>query len=503
MLLHDGPLTSQPQEAVEVDWGNPLAAGLLQFTVGPSFENGLAPTPNLFGDLYGSGRPEPTPGLFFGSFAEARGKTVAAFSGTELTALVVHTPSNVGASGSDRLIAGAFSDADSRHCRLDISGSGFRAGWRFGEDNQASSSAGIVAPTVGVTYAHVGRWLPGGVDLFINGALIASNATGSNGGTRNRISLGGDSGWGGFTYEGIMHATFWWSRALSLDEIRAVSANPWQLFRVRQIVLPAASAPSGVTGTSDVTFALGGSATGTVRVAGTSDVTLGLTGSASGAVRVQGASTVTLALTASATAVAPVRGTSAHTFALGVSSTGAVRVTGTSDVTFALTGSATGETGDNTATSNITFELTGSAEGRVLVRGSSDVTLAMGGSATGVVRVRGESAVTFALGGTATGVARVQGASAVAFALGGTASGAVAVRGTSAVTFAITGSATGTGPVLTLGGLVTAVLTLRSPPTTLTLRPTDATLTTRAGSAALTLRPAADAALQFQTDDPV
>lgn len=133
------------------------------------------------------------------------------------------------------------------------------------------------------------------------------------------------------------------------------------------------------------------------------------------------------------------------------------------------------------------------------VSGNVALSLVTSGSVQVAKPVAGAVSVALTAAGAVQVPKLLGGAVSVSLTAGGSVAVAKPVGG--AVVLSLT--TTGRIETATLRGLVTAVLTLRSPPTTLTLRPTDATLTTRAGSAALTLRPAADAALQFQTDDPV
>lgn len=228
MLLLDAPFDSQPQEYAEIDWGNPLAAGLVHCTVGNNITNlaGPALTPQ-FGTTEFSGWDGPVPGIVIDN-ARVQGGITPSFQGVSCTGLCLHTPTSLNAGG--RLVMGAFTNADSSNCRFEISTTALTAGYRNAL-NESAFSTGIITPQAGQTYLHGGRWTDNGVELFVDGRLIATNTTTGNAQIRNRVSLGGDDTYGGNWYIGTIHASFWWNRPLTDDEIRSVSANPWQLFR--------------------------------------------------------------------------------------------------------------------------------------------------------------------------------------------------------------------------------------------------------------------------------
>lgn len=228
MLLLDATFDSQPQEAVEVDWANPLASGLVHATVGNNLTNLAGPplTPT-FGTTELAGWGGPTPGIVFNN-SVVEGGISPSFRGVFTTGLCLHTPASLNASG--RLLMGAFTNEDSSNCRFEVSATALTAGYRNAL-NESAFSTGIITPQVGQTYMHGGRWTADAVELWVDGQLIATTTAGGNGQIRNRVSLGGDPTYGGFAYIGTVHLSLWWNRALTDDEIRSVSANPWQLFR--------------------------------------------------------------------------------------------------------------------------------------------------------------------------------------------------------------------------------------------------------------------------------
>lgn len=224
--LHSQIYTHQPQEAVTVDWSQPLSVGLVHATVGdarinlagPQFINTMN-TPRWSGGNLGN-----LPGIVFQNTGIV-GDLTQPWLGRETTGLIMHTPDLTSA----RLIGGAFTNADSSNSRFEIFPTGFSASFRSSVSADATS-VGIITPQVGTTYTQMGRWFADSVELWMDGRLI-STASGTNGQIRNRVSLGADTSFGGNSYSGAIHCSLWWNRTLTPDEIISISANPWQLFQ--------------------------------------------------------------------------------------------------------------------------------------------------------------------------------------------------------------------------------------------------------------------------------
>lgn len=547
MLLLDGPLTSQPQEAVELDDTCPMARGLLGFwhaglLLQPSHlgastlrwdydparfsvegsasgdahmvqRSGTAPFAHLFN------KPTPTSG------------TTVLFSGKRNTAGPVFVSEGGGSTGYGFYnIGGGFYRAFVR-----TSGSGAHT---LVDVPAAPDADGMV----GFTYD--GAAVAGVVDGRIE---AASAATGSllyhNSSDPILLSIGS---WGGGMSGSVESSALplslrWfgiWDRALTPFELEALHANPWQLFRVRQVWLPASAAPSADVAGS---VALSLTATGSIAVAkpvsGSVAVALATSGSIAVAKPVAGGVGLALSATGAIAVNKPVAGSVAMgvacsgaltvpkpvagSVAVGLTAAGSVAVAkpvaGAVDMALTTSGALT-TVGMGGAVA-VSVATAGSVAVAKPVSGAVLVSLTTAAALTIAKPVSGNVALSLVTSGSVQVAKPVAGAVSVALTaagavqvpklLGGAVSVSLTAGGSVAVAKPVGGavllSLTTTGRIetATLRGLVTAVLTLRSTPTALTLRPTDTTLTTRAGSAALTLRPAADAALQFQTDDPV
>ena len=474
MLLHDGPLTSQPQEAVEVDWGNPLAAGLQFAVLGNSLTNVVD------GELLSSVTPPavvPTSGGNGHAFTDntnqaARGKAPPVSDSATLFAVLVTTASS---RSGNRCLVGAWGTSQQY---LELSYGRLVALTFAGSYESAVSSRQLGSGDDNREHSFGGRfWQGSGRDAWFDGVLDGTSATPATVASFSYSQIGRWSDNGSFLH-GTLLLALRWDRALSDDEMRAISANPWQLFRVRQVVLPASAAPAADVAGS---VALGLTATGSIAVAkpvsGTVAVALATSGSIAVAKPVAGG--VSLALTA--TGAIAVNKPVAGAVAMGVTCSGALTIPKPVAGSVAV--------GVTAAGSVAVAKPVAGAVAMALTTSGALTTVGMGGAVAVSVATAGSVAVAKPVSGSVL----VSLTTAAALTVAKPVSGAVVLSLTT----------TGRIETATLRGLVTAVLTLRSTPTTLTLRPTDATLTTRAGSAALTLRPAADAALQFQTDDPV
>jgi hypothetical protein len=220
MLLLDAPLDSQPQEAVEVDWGNPLASGLVWAHVGASPQNVAGSSSNLVGPEQSP--PQGLAGYEFNSAQYIRGDMPPLPVGGVSTGMAFCTFSNV---SGNRIMIGAFSSQMMYVC---LEGNNFAT---VANDGAFKVNASSVQPVSGQPYAVVGRFLrDAGQEIWVDGRLLQASATPHTAQpTVINVGIYDNGGGGGFI--GVIHTSAWWNRALTDDEIRSVSANPWQLFR--------------------------------------------------------------------------------------------------------------------------------------------------------------------------------------------------------------------------------------------------------------------------------
>lgn len=539
MLLHDGPLTSQPQEAVEVDWGNPLAAGLVWAQVADNPDNVAAGNATNVMPL-GSAVGGPGVGIYLpGTYNNANGglrSPLSASDGTEGWTMMGMARTDV--NNGVRCIVGVTGFSNNAIHVLDLVNARIRVESSDGSNWTSALASDSVA--IGTDHLYVGRVRHnGGRDVWRNGVQVASDspARSTTGVLSTQVGYFTGSGHGN-AFVGTLYVTAVWRRVLTDDEVRAVSANPWQLFRVRQVWLPASAAPSADVAGS---VALSLTATGSIAVAkpvsGSVAVALATSGSLAVAKPVAGAVGLALSATGAIAVNKPVAGSVAMgvacsgaltvpkpvagSVAVGLTAAGSVEVAKpvAGAVAMALTTSGALTTVGMGGAVAVSVATAGSVAVDKPVSGAVLVSLTTAAALTIAKPVSGNVALSLVTSGSVQIAKPVAGAVSVALTaagavqvpklLGGAVSVSLTAGGSVAVAKPVGGavvlSLTTTGRIetATLRGLVTAVLTLRSTPTTLTLRPTDATLATRAGAAALTLRPASDAALQFQTDDPV
>jgi hypothetical protein len=221
---------AQPQDAVAVDWHNPITAGLVFAQVGDSPEN-VAGASTLLGTLDGQTNTGGR-GLDFTGNAANRVEletTGVSASGTALA--FFYLPSAAGA--TERIPIGAFRvgagldvgnylaiDASRAFATTTDGDNWLTADWSYGGVRDRD-------------FLLVGRFTAGGGrDLWGSGILRNTEGTPRNPSSINRIVLGAyQTVSPGNAFFGTMYLSCWWDRVLSDDEVRSVSAQPWQLFR--------------------------------------------------------------------------------------------------------------------------------------------------------------------------------------------------------------------------------------------------------------------------------
>ena len=269
-IEHLLPWTQQPQEAVGIDWGNPLARGLLLAVAGNGASGGqkyatpfgigvrgaTAPAPAVRHGVANStilvvhALPLPDGGNFWGANDSVYADTSAAWPGD--VGLFMRSPTSYG-----RIVVGArntsgvvvFTDND-----IDAYPGSLPLGGRF-----------VAAATIES-------------DLLVRGfgdGVYAGSSTKLQGYSYNPPALGAAAPLVGVSAGATADTVtaqllvLRWGRVLGDDEIAQISANPWQLFEPRRIHVPVAAGGGGswsvsLTETASASDSLGAATTALV-----------------------------------------------------------------------------------------------------------------------------------------------------------------------------------------------------------------------------------------------
>lgn len=405
-LILPNQWTRQPQTPVQIDWSNPLTQGLIgAINAGAPVDTRVGTVPfvataqgighNANGSSYlvtNATRPVGSAATIFHlgnliqNTAGVGGHTGGIGTTSSGTQLFIIQNNNSGTTKPRALIrlvdAGGVSTAESATLGAGVSSTAIEP-W-------AATYAGTAASLT--LYRNGVNDTGGRANTAASGAATALN----------RVSLGGvDRGTDSFSPSGqITLLSLAWDRALSAAEIKALSANPWQIFKAQSRRIFAAAAASGSTGTVAVTNANDtSSASGTTTVVGTvARTNANDTSTASGTTTVVGTVSVANAAdTSSASGTTTVTGTSATTNAndtsaasgsVGDTVTGTVATTNANDTSAAsgtttVTGTLARTNANDTSTASGTTTVTGTAAST----NANDTAAASGiaGSITGTV----------------------------------------------------------------------------------------------------------------------
>lgn len=209
------PWDSQPQEAMEIDWSNPLARGLVAVAC-----------PALTGETVLSGTLAKVARIrgvsYFGTMRFSVGATYSLSS--PHTVFTLFRPE------------GTVS-ALSVHTGHSTAGQSF---W-MGQGNSGEifvtggSNANAGTYSLGRDYAIAGVYSGATIYAYVDGVQTATAANSTSGtGKLVLMSLGA----GGFPSLGSVALSMAFDRALTASEIYSLSQNPWQLFAPRTIQIP-------------------------------------------------------------------------------------------------------------------------------------------------------------------------------------------------------------------------------------------------------------------------
>lgn len=422
MLLHDGPLTSQPQEAVEVDEAHPSARGLITWNVG---------TPSIGGG--GTFRPTGPQ-----SVQAIRG--LSGIAGFDDASVVEFTGAPRINGGPFTALVGVIYNGKARpYAFISQGGAGSGYGWKIGMypdgiDRRFALTYGSIAdyaPTSGEIPVDVpsiiGLTVSGDAGTgryYIDGKLDSSFAVGTMTTPASRdTTLGAAHANSSYVdYLGTGNAIWLallWNRELSADEVAAISANPWQLFRVRQVVLPTAAPTTDVAGSLTaravaaasltVRKPIQGSATGRGSIAGTLTAPKTLSGTGTARATVAGALTVAKPVQGSATGRGVLTGTLTVAKPLSGTCTARATVAGALTVAKPLTGGLIARGVCAGVLVSAPTSLSGLLTGRAYAAGTLTIAKPLGGVTTGRSLVTGQLTVPKPLAGAVQGSATVGG----------------------------------------------------------------------------------------------
>ncbi len=236
----------QPQGPVEVDWANPLARGL----VGVMSGTGPLLTPQSRGAVSIFGSVSSTVRGFVPNGATGYAQAPTPIGDyTEQTLLAVATPYALPTADHGGIVLHGFLGNDPARPTTRIT-----LGLGGGIYSQRQTNNGAVTSTsngqsyVGRRVCAVSSSAGANNFLYLDGVLAGQSTTGyafsdSSTTVQKQLVVGRN----GFNYSyqffnGLVELACLWRRALSASEARAISENPWQLFRPLATRWPSASA---------------------------------------------------------------------------------------------------------------------------------------------------------------------------------------------------------------------------------------------------------------------
>lgn len=235
-LILQPPWTRQPQGAVEIDWSNPLTRGLVICTyAGNNFREMVTNKPSTIT----SATYAPT------KDGVALKNSASSFSietpvntdfGNALTWLIGATPDGLGGASAGRFVEKRTAAANTQVEVLFCNGSSFEL-QRNGGSAQTISVAGAITTGVYANWAVRVSAFTSNADaaMFKNGVslTLTTNTAGTGSRTTNAANyvLGNRTSDSLRNFNGRIYFAYRWNRALSDNEIKSISANPYQIFK--------------------------------------------------------------------------------------------------------------------------------------------------------------------------------------------------------------------------------------------------------------------------------
>lgn len=406
-----GLIYTQPQGFAQIDWGNPITRGILGEInaaspgIGAAYVGGANSTVVTPMGLAHAGNGS--------RFIWKNSQPI----GSAATILLISNARNGGYGAN---IFGGIGTTTAGNQLFAFqgpsSGASFRAVIRLADGGGYTSreSASIPSPSADITNLSVWcavydgttnlRLYRNGVDD--SGTNINTGASGAATGL-NCFSLGGiNRGTDSFAMSGQNQALIVpWNRALSVDEAKSITANPWQIFKAPQRRIFVASAGGG-DATATITGVSGSAQVGTVSTSGNASVSLpGASGagsvgnvvaSVSAATAITGVNGAGSVGTVSASGIGAPDGNVAITGIAGTGQVGTLAASGNGAVS--ITGiAATGSVGSVTPSVTVTTTITGAigtgSVGTTTQTGAANATVssAVGIGLVGTVSATGTS----------------------------------------------------------------------------------------------------------------
>ena len=220
----------QPQGRVRIDSSNPISKGLISVIVG-SHSHDVA-TGQRIADSFRAGNTSNrsiTPSGF--GIDGQRGQAKSLLSGNDTiysgSMFVIAITDNISAEQIIAEIGGNSSFAEQqRGIRLN----GGRVGTYSRNLFEVVSPSGYTHPrnapiVIGTTYTGAAT------TLYLDGVLVSAGNTASRNGPASMFNVGGILGQTSqYFLRGSIPVAFAWNRELSAEEMRSLSANPWQMF---------------------------------------------------------------------------------------------------------------------------------------------------------------------------------------------------------------------------------------------------------------------------------
>lgn len=246
------PWTSQPQEAAGIDWANPLTRGLAAVQL-PDGRNVVNGRPSVDSGAVALGAMPIGRVLVLDRASPYRRSVAVQGHASDATLLCVgaltaglagYQGMAVVANGTTRRMF--IGEASSNRYNFSATPSG-GSQQIAGLGDSINSLAGAPQVLVGVVRGTT-------ISLYRNGTDEGGGKTIASQNFSDATSC--SASWNGFLESGdgyVGLVAYWIGRALTADEISAISANPWQLFAPRQIWVPVSaggSADGTITGST-------------------------------------------------------------------------------------------------------------------------------------------------------------------------------------------------------------------------------------------------------------
>ena len=412
--------TRQPQQAVAIDWSNPLTHGLadvIDLRIIP--RSLILGTPaSVFGSSLAYGRPTKN-GLSFDNTQSYGGVYFQRADGAYATAEQTHL--TIGQYDvSSGFYAGYFCTAD---------GSGASASMSL----QSAAGADVLVYPGGNTYAGVEAALlgagqlvlalaskPGATDIYKNGVLIGSGSNSPDVKTTSRLVIFGErAALTAYSVKGKQLLHLFFNKKLSAAQIAALSENPWQIFRPQPRRLFFDAAVGG--GNLSASATGGGIATGTAALA--AQVALASVGVSTAS----GSAALAASVPLSAVGLSVASGSAAPSATVTISASGLAQ--------------AAGQAG-------LSASVLAQAAGAALASGNATLAAQLNALATGAAQAGGSANLSGGAAGSlsASGAAIAAGTAVLSVTVGLQAAGSALASGTA------TGSANAPGQVSATGG---------------------------------------------------